>query len=106
MSLRLPRRLLLREEVARLLRLSPRVFRRRQAELEAAGFPAPVPGLPDRWDRAAIEAWLDRQIPAAGPAQDPLRQAERTLVARAGALAAAETPQQCAGAGEKRALPQ
>jgi predicted DNA-binding transcriptional regulator AlpA len=85
-SLRLPRRLLLAEEVARLLRLTPRVFRRRRAELEAAGFPPPLPGLPDRWDRAAIEAWLDRQIPAAAP-QDPARALERTLISRAGSLA-------------------
>lgn len=92
--LRLPRRLLMREEVARLLRLSRRAFSRRQAELEAAGFPPPLPGLPDRWDRVAIEAWLDRQIPSAGPPQDPLRQAERMLLARASALSGAEAPQQ------------
>lgn len=86
MSLRLPRRLLTVEEVARVLRITPRTFRRRRAELQAGGFPAPVPGLPDRWDRVAIEAWLDRQIPAAA-AQDPLRALERTLISRAGALA-------------------
>lgn len=90
MSLRLPRRLLLADEVARLLRLSPRAFRRRQGELAAAGFPPPLPGLPDRWDRVAIEAWLDRQIPASGAAQDPRRVQEATLLARAAAVAAAQ----------------
>lgn len=84
--MRLPRRVLTLEEVSRLLRLTPRAFRRRLAELEAAGFPPPVPSFNDRWDRVAIEAWLDRQIPAA--VRDPAREAERLLLARADVAAA------------------
>ena len=82
-GLRLPRRLLTADETARMLRVSTRVFRRRLNELARAGFPPPVPGLPERWDRVAIEAWLDRQMPAPARLQDPAREVERVLLARA-----------------------
>lgn len=90
MSLRLPRRVLLEPEVARLLRLGVEELRAALPGLRAVGFPPPLPGLPvPRWDRAAIEAWLDRQAPAAGAPQDPLRQAERALIGRAASLGGA-----------------
>lgn len=87
MTLRLPRRVLLEAEVAGLLRLGLEEFRAALPGLRAAGFPPPLPGLPvPRWDRPAIEAWLDRQAPMSGPPQDPLRQAERALIGRAATL--------------------
>lgn len=81
------RALLTAHQVAAALSLrSARSFHNRRAALEAEGFPRPVRGLPDRWDPAAIEAWLAAQRPAAA-APDSLAAAEQTLIARAQALA-------------------
>lgn len=81
------RPLLTAHQVAAALSLrSARSFLGRRAALEAEGFPRPVRGLPDRWDPAAIEAWLSAQRPAAAPA-DALAAAEQTLIARAQARA-------------------
>ncbi len=54
-------RLLRAGEVAQLLALdSARSFLMRRRRLEAErGFPAPVDSLLPRWDRTAIERWLD-----------------------------------------------
>ncbi len=41
----------------------------KRASLEAAGFPAPLPGLrPMRWPRAAVEAFLNGPAVAPAPA--------------------------------------
>jgi predicted DNA-binding transcriptional regulator AlpA len=45
-------------EVAGLLGLTRAAWYRRRRALEAAGFPAPVPALGNRWDPAAIDHWL------------------------------------------------
>lgn len=50
-------------------------FYKHRRRLEAHhGFPRPVAGMRHRWDPAAIDGWLDRQIPptavAAGRAPD------------------------------------
>lgn len=47
---------------------NPNWFYDNRKELEAAGFPGPVGNrvkcLGDRWDEAAIDAWLDTLMPA------------------------------------------
>lgn len=73
-------------QVAKALALpTVRHFRCRRRRLEQAGFPAPVRGLPDRWDPRAIEAWLAAQRPAPLAAPET---AEALLIARARARAA------------------
>ncbi|WP_133251487.1 helix-turn-helix transcriptional regulator [Zavarzinia aquatilis] len=57
-------RLMTAAEVAALLGHALGWFYRERRRLEAAGFPPEVRGLRNRWDRAAIEAWLDGQLPA------------------------------------------
>lgn len=55
-------RLLTAHQVAELLALDgPRAFAQRRRRLEAEhGFPPPVPGVGQRWDPLAIEAWRRR----------------------------------------------
>ncbi|WP_206934188.1 hypothetical protein [Roseococcus thiosulfatophilus] len=79
-------RLLTSHQVAELLGLRPRQFGARRAGLEAAGFPGPVAGLPDRWDPLAIEAWLAAQRGETAAQAAP--SVEDVLVARARAMAA------------------
>jgi hypothetical protein len=79
-------RLLTAHQVAELLGLRPRQFAARRAGLVAAGFPAAVAGLPDRWDPLAIEAWLAAQRPAPAP---EAANVEDVLIGRARAMAAA-----------------
>lgn len=68
-----PRRLLSRAELAS--RLGHRVdwLNRHYPELALDGFPAPALGsrAGARWDPAAVDAWLDRKLPAPpAPAPD------------------------------------
>lgn len=56
-------RLLTAREVASMLARTVEWFRQHRPDLEAAGFPPRVPRLGNRWDREAIAAWLDEQIP-------------------------------------------
>jgi hypothetical protein len=60
-------------------------FYRQRPRLEAAGFPAPMPGCGLRWDPAAVAAWQDAQL-APHATQDPARQAEQLLIQRALAM--------------------
>ncbi len=54
-------RLLQAGEVAVILGMpSGRSFLARLPRLRGHGFPATVPGCGRRWDRRAVEAWLDR----------------------------------------------
>jgi hypothetical protein len=53
-------RLLTVREVCRLLRRTSTWFYTHRSELEAVGFPEPVP-IVGRYDGRAIAAWLDRQ---------------------------------------------
>jgi predicted DNA-binding transcriptional regulator AlpA len=79
-------RLLTAHQVADILGITRRAFSARRAALEARhGFPPRVPGLPDRWSAAAIDAWIAGQSGAtlATPAT-----AEATLIARAQRLTA------------------
>lgn len=50
-------------EVAATLRMSPRWFRATRRRLQAAGFPAPIAGIPRpyRWSSAAVRQWLENQ---------------------------------------------
>lgn len=51
---------LTKAQVAAELHLSPRRFTEKRAELEAAGFPKPLPVFDrPRWSRAAVKAWVD-----------------------------------------------
>ena len=60
------RALLTSAQVAQLLGRSVTWFSRNRARLEDAhGFPPSVWGLGARWDSAAIERWLDQQMPKA-----------------------------------------
>jgi len=61
----MPDALLKHGQVAQLLGHSADWFSRHRAQLEAQGFPRPVPGCGRRWDPAAIEAWLAAQRPGA-----------------------------------------
>ncbi len=45
-------------EVATALGLTRRQFRERRQALQAARFPSPLPGLPNRYDPQAITRWL------------------------------------------------
>ena len=55
------RSLLTAAQVADRLQITVRAFWARRRSLEAEhGFPAPVPGIGQRWDPAAIQAWQDR----------------------------------------------
>lgn len=67
----------------------------RRAQLQAAGFPAPLPGMrrPLRWSRAAVTAWLSGAVavPPPPPVDDDELLAAR-LAARSRALAAGEEP--------------
>lgn len=58
-------------EVARLLRYRCReTFHKKQAELEAAGFPTKLPGL-NGWSKPAIMRWLENNgKPAAAASND------------------------------------
>ncbi len=57
------RALLNMAEVARKLGRSVEWFYRNRRRLEREhGFPASIAGLGKRWDPAAIDAWLDRQM--------------------------------------------
>lgn len=66
-----------------------------RAKLEAAGFPAPLPGMhrPLRWSRAAVTAWLNACVAPPPPALDTdgAQLAER-LAARSRAIAAGTEP--------------
>lgn len=81
-------------EVARLLRYRTAArFYDRRRELEAAGFPRPLPGLGRlRYSRVAVEAWL--RNPAATPVAPLTLSAEAqaevsdVLARRAAAIAA------------------
>lgn len=55
----IPQRLLTGDEVSVYLGHSGIWFARNRARLEETGFPKPIAELDDRWDRAAIDAWLD-----------------------------------------------
>lgn len=81
-----PRRVAHGHEIAAMLGCKPRSFARRLPALQAAGFPAPLPGLGQRWDIQAVEAWLNAQSPA--PAASAIG-AEAVLIERAAAMAAA-----------------
>lgn len=86
-----PTRLLVAGEVAVLLGLpSGRAFLARVRRMRGHGFPASVPGCGRRWDRDAILAWLDGQIPGHVP-PGLTTQAEQTLIRRARALAETDT---------------
>lgn len=52
------RRLLTADELAEYLGHSPGWFAQARPRLEAQGFPAPL-GEIDRYDRAAVDRWLD-----------------------------------------------
>lgn len=82
-----PRRVAHGHEIAAMLGCTPRGFARRRRALEAAGFPAPLPGLGMRWDIQAVEAWISAQSGAPGAA-DP-GGIEARLIERAAAMAAA-----------------
>ena len=58
------------DELAAALRLSPRRFYELKPQLEAAGFPRPVPGLGARWSVAAVMAYVNgsSDVAAALPA--------------------------------------
>ena len=56
----MPDSLLTIREVCRLLRRTSGWFCSHRAELEAVGFPLPVPVV-GRYDGRAVAAWLDRQ---------------------------------------------
>lgn len=49
-----------RAEVAQAVGYSSRRFADHLPDLEAHGFPAPIPGLPNRWSRQAVLAWINR----------------------------------------------
>lgn len=57
-------------EVCRLLRRTSGWFYAHRGELEAKGFPPPVPVV-GRYDGRAIAAWLDRQS-GQGPSSDKI----------------------------------
>lgn len=64
-------------EVAKRLGRSRSWFYDHQKELDAAGFPRPLPVV-DRWDPAAIDAWLAAQRGlAAAACKDEARRARR-----------------------------
>jgi hypothetical protein len=78
--------LLTATQVAEILAITRRAFLARRRGLEQRhNFPAAVAGLPDRWDPAAIDAWLAAQRQATMPDQPS---AEATLIARARTIAA------------------
>ena len=80
-------RLLTAHQVADLFGLKRRQFMARRRRMEAQhGFPPPVAGLPDRWDPAAIEAWLRAQRPPEAAATTDA--AEQLLLDRARAMQA------------------
>jgi hypothetical protein len=67
----MPDRALTVAEVADLLRVSVAWFRRHRDGLRRDhGFPSPVPGLRDRYDPLAIEAWFARHRAGAAPAAE------------------------------------
>ena len=67
----MPDRVLTGADVADLLRVSKAWFRSHRAELQRDhGFPLTVPGLRDRYDPLAIEAWFARQRDGAAPPAD------------------------------------
>jgi hypothetical protein len=88
-------RLLTAHQVAEILALDgPRAFAQRRRRLEEEhGFPPPVPGVGQRWDPLAIEAWRRRirgeAAPALhdGPGNDNV---EDLLIVRARTMAAAD----------------
>lgn len=49
-----------RAAVAQALGYSTRRFGDHLPDLEAHGFPAPLPGLSNRWSRDAVLAWINR----------------------------------------------
>lgn len=80
----MPRDLLTAAQVARKLGRSLSWFQRNRATLEATkSFPRPVDGCGHRWDPAAIDAWLNRQLPSqrteAAPDDVLLRRAQATI---------------------------
>jgi hypothetical protein len=74
-------------DVARGFRHSLGWFYRNRVRLEARGFPVPVDGLGLRWDPAAIDAWLNAQLPAVKAAAVPEDGAD-ILIRRAQQMAA------------------
>jgi len=86
--------------VARALARNVEWFTRNERRLMAEhGFPARVKGCGRRWDPAAIDAWLDAQLPphlrdsvrrvpaGDGPGEAEIADGERRLLARFGAAA-------------------
>lgn len=64
----MPDRALTVAEVADLLRVSAAWFRANRRRLgQDHGFPTPLPGLRDRYDPLAIDAWFARHRDAAVP---------------------------------------
>jgi predicted DNA-binding transcriptional regulator AlpA len=61
------RPLLTTRDVAALLGISVAYWYRRRRELEARGFPPPIPALGNRWDPVAIDRWLAAQRGEAPP---------------------------------------
>lgn len=87
------RDLLMQRAVAERLNMTYDQFSRRKAGLIAGhGFPPPVAGCGNRWDPEAIDAWLDRQLEAAGVSPvvhiDRARDVDILLDERARAIAA------------------
>lgn len=77
-------------EAAERLGITLSVFQRRRRRLRQAGFPEPVPGLFNRYDPLAIEAWLARQrTPTQAAERKPLDEQDwdRILDERAAAFA-------------------
>lgn len=72
-------RLVTSADVGRYLGRSASWFCRNRATLEARGFPRPVDACGMRWDRAAVDAWLDEQ----SRRPNSTRSVEDTLLERA-----------------------
>lgn len=83
--------LITRRQVAAMLNKSYDWFLRHRKSLEADhGFPATVPGIPNRWDPLAIRAWIARgraELEAPTPAPNDGRDWGAELDKRAGELA-------------------
>lgn len=58
-------------------------FRNRDRLERDLGFPPRVPGMGQSWDPAAIDAWLDAQMPAHLKPAEPSAQTEEQIIADA-----------------------
>lgn len=58
-------RLITRDELLQILQVSKDWFARHRHQLAERGFPAPMAALrpAERWDPAAVQAWIDSQRP-------------------------------------------